>query len=222
MLKLSEVKKHPIIKDCISKSEEYLDSLGYTDHGERHLNLVADRAKKLAGDLKMNERDQELAAVAGYCHDMGNFLQRSNHCYTGAMLFSQLFLNESDDTEGVLEVMQAIANHDEQKKIDIINKIGAILVLADKTDVHRDRVREEDIQNIKKDIHDRVNYSVIESSFEFNKKSREITLKLKIDKEVTGVMEYFEIFTERMIFCRKAAEYLKCDFVLIINDFKLL
>jgi uncharacterized protein len=222
MLKLNEIKKHPIIKECIKKSEEYLDYLGYTDHGERHSNLVANRSKKLASDLKMSERDQELAAVAGYCHDMGNFLQRSNHCYTGAMLFLQLFLNENDDSRGVLEVMQAIASHDEQKKIEIVSKIGAILILADKTDVHRDRVRNNNIQNLKEDIHDRVNYSVIESLFNFDKKSREITLKLKIDKKVTGVMEYFEIFTERMIFCRKAANYLKCDFVLIINDFKLL
>lgn len=220
MLTLEKIKKHPEIKECISKSEEYLDHLGYTDHGARHVGVVSDRAKSLAKNIGLDKRNQELAAVAGYCHDMGNFLQRNNHCYTGAFLFSQFFLGTSKDTKGVLEVMQAIANHDENK-YEIINKIGAILILADKSDVHRDRVKDKSPKNIKEDIHDRVNYSVIGSSFKSNNSKKEIVLRLKIDTKVTGIMEYFEIFNERMIACRKAAQFLEYSFVLIINDFKL-
>lgn len=220
MLTLKEVKENICVKDCIKKSEEYLNFLGYTDHGYRHVNLVSDRAKSLARNIGLNEREQELCAIAGYCHDMGNFLQRSDHCYTGAMLFSQFFMDKTNDTDGVLSVMQAIANHDEHK-FEIVNKVGAVLILADKSDVHRDRVKDKSPQNIKADIHDRVNYSVIDSSFKFSPSNKSIVLKLKIDTKINGVMEYFEIFNERMILCRKAAEFLGCNFVLVINNFKL-
>ena len=223
MLSLDEIKKHSGVVYCIKKSEEYLNYLGYTDHGPRHLNLVADRAKSLAKNIGLDDREQHLAAIAGYCHDMGNFLQRTGHCYTGAMLFSQFFLTNSrssQETQDILEVMQAIANHDEHK-YEIVNRIGAILILADKSDVHKNRVKNITPENLKKDIHDRVNYSVIESSFKLVKTKKEVVLKLKIDTKITGVMEYFEIFNERMIFCRKAAEYLGYKFVLIINNFKL-
>lgn len=220
MLILSEIKKHSGIQECIKKSEDYLNYLGYTDHGFRHVNMVADRARSLAKNIGLTIREQELSAISGYCHDMGNFLQRTDHCYTGAFLFSQFFLEKTEDRAGVLEVMQAIANHDEHK-FEIINKIGAILILADKSDVHRSRVRDKSYKNIKYDIHDRVNYSVISSSFKLNKPKKEIILRLKIDTTVTGVMEYFEIFNERMILCRKAAEFLGYKFVLTINNFKL-
>jgi uncharacterized protein len=223
MITLEKVKKNPAIKSCIKLSERYLDSLGYTDHGPRHINLVSDRAKSLAKHVGLKAREQQLVGIAGYCHDMGNFLQRTGHCYSGAMLFSQLFLPKAKtakETEEVLLIMQAIANHDENK-YEIINTIGAILILADKSDVHRSRVKDLDPENIKNDIHDRVNYSVIDSSFKTIDSRREIVLRLEIDTEVTGVMEYFEIFNERMIFCRKAAKFLGYSFVLIINDFKL-
>lgn len=220
MLTLNEIKKHPGIKECIKKSEDYLNYLGYTDHGLRHVNMVADRARSLAKNIGLTEREQELSAIAGYCHDMGNFLQRTDHCYTGAMIFSQLFLDKVKDKSGVLDIMQAIANHDEHK-FEIINKIGAILILADKSDVHRSRVKNKTPENIRKDIHDRVNYSVVDSSFKLNKAKKELVLRLKIDTKITGAMEYFEIFNERMILCRKAAEFLKLKFTLIINNFKL-
>lgn len=220
MLTLKEIKEHPGVYDCIKKSEDYLNYLGYTDHGPRHINVVSERAKSLAKNLGLSGRDQELCAIAGYCHDMGNFLQRTDHCYTGAMLFSQFFMNKTDDINGVLSVMQAIANHDEHK-FEIVNNIGAVLILADKSDVHRSRVRDKSSKNIKEDIHDRVNYSVIDSSFKISPNKKEIILKLKIDTKITGAMEYFEIFNERMILCRKAAEFLGCKFILIINNFKL-
>ncbi|MFA5644377.1 MAG: HD domain-containing protein [Patescibacteria group bacterium] len=220
MLSLNEVKKNLGVKECIKKSEKYLDLLGYTDHGSRHVNMVSDRAKSLAKHIGLSLREQELCAIAGYCHDMGNFLQRTDHCYTGALLFSQFFMDKTEDVAGVLEIMQAIANHDEHK-FEIINKIGAVLILADKSDVHRSRVKDKSPENIKNDIHDRVNYSVIDSTFKFNNNKKEIILRLKIDTKVTGVMEYFEIFNERMILCRQAAEFLNLNFVLVINNFKL-
>ncbi|HPT08188.1 MAG TPA: HD domain-containing protein [bacterium] len=219
MLTLEEVKKHPGIKECIKKSAYYLNHLGFTDHGPRHINMVSDRAKSLAKNIGLSTREQELSAIAGYCHDMGNFLQRSEHCFAGAMLFSQFF-SQDDNLSEVLEIVQAINDHDEGKH-EIVSNIGAVLVLADKSDVHRSRVRDTSPQNIKKDIHDRVNYSVIDSSFRVNKLKKEIVLRLKIDLKITGVMEYFEIFNDRMIFCRKAATFLGYKFVLIINNFKL-
>jgi uncharacterized protein len=220
MLSLKEVKNHSGVIECIKKSEQYLDFLGYTDHGMRHLNMVADRARSIARKIGLDDRGQEMAAVAGFCHDMGNFLQRTNHCYTGAILFSQFFLEKTEDKSAVLEIMQAISNHDEHK-FEIINKTGAILILADKSDVHRTRVKDKSPENIKIDIHDRVNYSVTDANFKVNTRTKDIILKLKVDTKVTAVMEYFEIFNERMILCRKAAEFLGYKFVLIINNFKL-
>ncbi len=219
MLNLEEIKKHPGIKECIKKSENYLNDLGYTDHGFRHVNIVSDRAKMLARTIGLNKQEQELAAIAGYCHDMGNFLQRTDHCFAGAMLFSQFFLNQ-ENVLNVLEIVQAINDHDEEKR-EIVSKIGAVLVLADKSDVHRSRVKDISPSNIKNDIHDRVNYSVIDSSFRVNKPKKEIVLRLKIDTKITGVMEYFEIFNERIVFCRRAAKFLGYKFVLFINNFKL-
>lgn len=219
MLNLEEIKKHSGIKECIKKSEQYLNNLGFTDHGFRHINIVSDRAKMLAKTIGLNKKEQELAAIAGYCHDMGNFLQRTEHCFAGAMLFSQFFFNK-EDTVDVFEIVQAINDHDEEKH-EIVSKIGAVLVLADKSDVHRSRVKDTSPNNIKNDIHDRVNYSVIDSSFRVNKIKKEIVLRLKIDTKITGVMEYFEIFNDRMVFCRRAANFLNYKFVLFINNFKL-
>jgi len=219
MLTLEEIKQHPGIKECIKKSEYYLNQLGFTDHGPRHINVVSDRAKSLAKNIGLSKREQELSAIAGYCHDMGNFLQRSEHCFAGAMLFSQFF-SQDDNLPEVLEIVQAINDHDEEKH-EIVGSIGAVLVLADKSDVHRSRVRDTSPQNIKNDIHDRVNYSVIDSTFKVNKLKKEIVLRLKIDLKITGAMEYFEIFNDRMIFCRKAATFLGYKFVLVINNFKL-
>ena len=223
MITLEEVMKHEGVQACIKKSEKYLDLIGYTDHGMVHLKVTLERASRIAKNVGLSEREQELAAIAAYCHDMGNFLQRSGHCYTGAMIFSNFFMGKcktEEDFNEVTEIMQAIANHDEHVP-DIVNKIGAVLVIADKSDVHRRRVKNLSPENIKADIHDRVNYSVINSDLSFNNEKKEIALNLKIDTEVTGPMEYFEIFNKRMVFSRKAAEFLGYSYILSINDFKL-
>ncbi|MEK7167622.1 MAG: HD domain-containing protein [Patescibacteria group bacterium] len=217
-LTLKEVKANPKIQDFIEKTEQLLDAIGYTDHGKRHVNLVSDRARSLAQKLGLKKQDQELVSIAGYCHDMGNFLGRTQHHYWGAFLFSQVFMSLMEDSSGITTVMQAIASHDKDD-LKLVNKISAILILADKSDVHRDRVRTKDLKTIKSDIHDRVNYSVVKNDFSF--KGKEIILRLKVDTRITDPLEYFEIFTDRMAFCRQAAKYLGCKFKLIINDFKL-
>lgn len=218
-LTLEQVKNNSKIKSFIKQTDDFLNAMGYTDHGHRHINIVADRARALAKSIGLNKQDQEVAAISGYCHDMGNFLGRSQHHYWGSILFSQVFMTETDGPE-LTTIMQAIVTHDKDE-VKITNKVSAVLILADKSDVHRTRVREKDIKNIKSDIHDRVNYSVTDNKFSINTNKKEIMLKLKIDTKVTEPLEYFEIFIDRMTYCRSAANYLGYKFVLYINNFKL-
>ena len=219
MITLKEVKENEKIKEFISQTEKYLNALGYTDHGQRHVNIVSDRARKIARTLELSKEEEESSAISGYCHDMGNFLGRDNHNFWSALLFSQIYINEIDP-RSLSSIMQAIAGHDKDE-LKINNNIMACLILADKSDVHRTRVKEKNIKKIAEDIHDRVNYAVINNDLKISKKNRQIILKLVIDTKITEPMDYFEIFLDRMIFCRKAAEYLKYKFVLIINNFKL-
>jgi len=222
MLTLSQVKKNPQILEFIKQTEIALAELSYTDHGLRHSNLVADRARTIAQEIGLTKNEGELAAIAGFCHDMGNFLGRSYHNYLAALLFHQIFKDDFD-SQKLATIMQAISNHDERRKeISFSTPVSAIVVLADKSDVHRSRVNVKVMDEIKADIHDRVNYATKESRLKIDKNKKRITLALKIDTNFVPIMEYFEIFTERMIFCRKAAKYLGYDFGLVINNFKLL
>lgn len=219
-LTLDLVKNNPAISVFVKQTEKYLDALGYTDHGVRHISIVSDRARSLAKQIGLSAKDQELAAIAAYCHDMGNFLGRSQHHYQAAVLFSQVFMDKCDSPEDISVVMQAIVSHDKDE-LKLVNKISAILILADKSDVHRTRVKSRNLDKIKSDIHDRVNYSVTQNALELNRAKKEISLKLKIDTKITDPVEYFEIFIDRMTFCRQAAQYLGYRFVLVINNFKL-
>ncbi len=219
-LTLKEVKENPFVKQFISTAFSSLEQMGYTDHGFRHTNIVADRAKSVAKKIGMSAKDQELCGIAGYCHDMGNFMGRTYHHYWAALLFSQVF-REKMDPKDLVNVMQAIVSHDKEE-IKIMNKISAVIILADKSDVHRSRVLTKDLKKIKEDIHDRVNYAVTNSDLLVDKGKKMTTLRLKVDTKFTPVMEYFEIFTERMAFCRSAAEKLGYKFSLVINKFKLL
>ncbi len=220
MITLDDVKNNPQILNFIKQTEDAMTALAYTNHGLRHTSLVSERAKQIAKNMGLPQREGELAAIAGFCHDMGNFLTRSFHHYFGATLFHQVFQHEFPPEE-ISTVMQAIACHDNDE-MKFSHSIAAILVLADKSDVDRSRVTETDIQKIKLDIHDRVNYATRESSVKVDKTKKRITLALKIDTNFCPVMEYFEIFTERMVFCRKAAQFLGYDFGLVINKFRLL
>lgn len=221
-LTLKEVKKNSKISNFLAQTEIYLDALGFTDHGLRHTGIVSGRSQELAVKIGLSKRDQELVAIAGWCHDMGNFLGRTDHHYLAATLFSQVYLNIASNVNEVSRIMQAIASHDKDE-LKLVDEISAILIIADKSDVHRSRVKHfKSHQRLgENDIHDRVNYATTYNQLLISKPKKEIVLRVKIDTKVAKPMEYFEIFNDRMIFCEMAAKYLGYNFVLIINNFKL-
>jgi hypothetical protein len=220
MFGFEDVKNNPQILNFIKQTESSMMAIDYTNHGLRHVNLVAQRAMQISKSLGFSKREGELAAIAGFCHDMGNFMTRTYHYYYAALLFHQVF-QEKFAPEEMTAIMQAISNHDKEE-MNFTHAISAIVVLADKSDVDRSRVTETNIEKIKKDIHDRVNYATRESKIKIDRNKKRITLTLKIDTNFCPIMEYFEIFTERMVFCRKAAQFLGYDFGLVINKFRLL
>ncbi|MBI4101618.1 MAG: HD domain-containing protein [Candidatus Nealsonbacteria bacterium] len=220
MLTFNDVKNNPQVLEFVNQSKRALADIQYTEHGLDHVTLVSDRARTIAKEIGLSKTDQELSAVAAFCHDMGNFLGRTQHHYWGALLFHQIFSGEN--SRDLALVMQAIANHDKGKEMKLASPISAIVVLADKSDVRRNRVLETDFAEIKRDIHDRVNYATTDSKLGINKKSKLITLTLKIDTKFCPIMDYFEIFTERMTYCRESAKFLGYNFGLVINQFKLL
>lgn len=220
MLTLSQVINHPQIKEFLKQTALSLAALAYTEHSFRHADLVGKRALSLAAKIGLVQRQQELAGIAGYCHDMGNFLGRTQHHYWGALLFHQIFQEQLLAKELSL-VIQAITNHDKEE-MKLTNKISAIVVLADKSDVHRSRVITRSLEEIKKDIHDRVNYATTRAKLRVDENKKAITLLLRIDTKFVPVMEYFEIFTLRMAYCREAAKFLGYKFNLVINNFRLL
>lgn len=219
MLTFKEVKNNQQISEFIKRSGEYLKDLGYTDHGFRHVTIVADRAAKIARDLKFSAHDQESTRIAGYCHDMGNFLGRSHHHYWGGLLFHQVF-SQTADVEQVADIMQAIVAHDKEE-LKIMSAVSAAAIIADKSDVHRSRIVNEDPKTLKTDLHQRVNNAVLDNRFDVLPKKKIIKLSLTVDTKFMEVMNYFEIFTGRMVFCRQAAEFLGYKFSLEINKFKL-
>jgi len=223
MITFEEVKNNKQVLAYIKQSDFVLKKLSYTYHGINHVSLVAKRAGEIADVFNFNKREKEYSMIAGFCHDMANFIGRSNHHYWGALLFNQIFAHHSDDVKGVAQIMHAIASHDKDEK-ELVDKITAAVIIADKSDVHRKRVRpgSKNRRNLKTDIHDRVNYSVTENHLSLDFKKKTITLKLTIDDRITTVMDYFEIFIDRMSYCKLAARRLDCKFHLNINNFKLL
>lgn len=220
-LTLQLVKSDKQIDQFLESTDEKLRAIGYTDHGKRHANIVADRAEMISRKIGLNEREIEYCGIAGYCHDMGNFLGRELHHHWAALLFHQVFQNQTSDVNGLTSVMEAVSNHDKDEAT-LTNKISAVLIVADKSDVHRDRVRAKDIKEIRADIHDRVNYSVFENDLNVDLGKKLISLILKLDTSITPVMDYFEIFVDRMNYCRNSAEYLGFKFRLSINEFELI
>ncbi|QNO16710.1 HD domain-containing protein [Alkalicella caledoniensis] len=193
--------------------------MGFTEHSYRHKNLVSKIASNVLERLGYSEREVELAAIAGYLHDIGNVISRYNHGQTGAMLAYDILKDLGMDPGEIATVISAIGNHEEQYG-ESVNNVSAALILADKSDVHRSRVRNPDVSTF--DIHDRVNYGAVHSFLKVDTEERKITLELEIDQSITTVMEYFEIFLSRMVMCRRAAEFLDASFGLVINDAKLL
>lgn len=219
MITYDEVKINPQINQFIKRSADYLKGLGYNDHGFRHVGIVADRAGKISRMLKFSKMDIESAKIAGYCHDLGNFLGRSYHHYWGALLFHQVYAGDLNINQ-VSVIMEAIVAHDKED-IKIMSKVAAAAIIADKSDVHRSRVLTKIVNKIKADIYDRVNFAVTDNHLDIFSDKKIIRLSLTIDTKFTQLMNYFEIFTSRMVYCRLAAEYLGYKFSLEINKFKL-
>lgn len=213
-----EIKSSQVIKTYIRKADESLIALGYTEHSFAHVTKVAQVAREILLTLGYNEREAELAQIAGYLHDIGNVVNRVDHAQSGAVMASRILDNMGADPEDIATIITAIGNHDESTAFPV-NPVAAALILADKTDVRYTRVRNQDFASF--DIHDRVNYSVKESEVQVVKDSH-IELRLKIDTQMCAVMDYFEIFLNRMILCRKAAEKLGLQFWLVINDQRLI
>jgi len=216
---LDEVKKTEEVRLLIEMADRYLGVIGYTEHGLRHTSLVANIAYNVMTRLKRPERQAQLASIAAYLHDIGNVISREYHAQTGALIAHRILSHLGMPSEEVLEVMAAIGNHEERGGAPV-NEIGAALILADKSDVHRSRVRATG--SIAQDIHDRVNYAATSSFLRVEDGNGVISLELKIDTSISQVMEYFEIFLSRMAFCRRAAEFLKMKFELEINGQRLL
>jgi len=216
---LEEVKRHPAVVAFIEKANEYTGAIGFTEHGARHANLTASIAFNILRRLGAPERQAQLAAIAGYLHDIGNMVGRVNHEHTGAVLAGGILQELGMDPTERAVIMGAIGNHEEPHG-EPVSPVGAAVILSDKSDVHRTRVRNPDMTTF--DIHDRVNYAVEHSFLRVDEKGKTITLELTIDTSLSQVMEYFEIFLSRMVMCRRAAEFLGCEFKLQINGVKLL
>ncbi len=213
-----DLKENDAIKTYIQKADESLIALGYTEHSFAHVTKVAELASRILLTLGYSEREAELARMAGYLHDIGNVINRQDHAQSGAVMAFRILDKMGADPEDIATIITAIGNHDESTAYPV-NAVAAALILADKTDVRYTRVRNQDFANF--DIHDRVNYSVKKSSVEIEKESH-ITLNLTIETQMCTVMDYFEIFLNRMILCRKAAEKLGLSFRLVINEQRLI
>ena len=198
---------------------KHLDALGYTEHCTRHINIVSKRAGDILEALEYPKERVELARIAGYLHDIGNCVNRTDHAHSGAILAYNILKDMGMDPKQRTEIMTAIGNHDENTGT-AVSDISAALILADKSDAHRDRVANTNLSTF--NIHDRVNYAVTKSNLEIDKENRRVTLNLYIDTDICPVLDYFEIFMERTMMSKYAAKYLKIWFELVINDTRLL
>ncbi len=214
-----QIKNHPEVKALLKKGDDSLAVLGYTDHSAAHCALVAERAAYILRKTGHSEHEQELARIAGFMHDIGNAINRTHHAESGAIL-AYTILRETDMAlEDRIAVASAIGNHDESTG-GAKDALSAALILADKTDVRRNRVRTQDMKEF--DIHDRVNYAVTGTTLNVVEEKNTIALNLQIDESICTMYEYFDIFLERMMMCRKAAEMLGYRFRLTVNGGKVL
>ncbi len=214
-----EIKKNEEVRAYLKKGNDNLGVLGYTDHSEAHCAVVAERAGLILKKLEYPEETIELAKIAGFMHDIGNAVNRSRHAEYGAILANELLKGTDLSLENRITIMSAIGNHDESTG-GATDPVSAALIIADKTDVRRNRVRDKDRAVF--DIHDRVNYAVTEAKLKINKEKKLISLNLQIDESICTMYEYFDIFLGRMMMCRGAAEILNMKFRLTANGSKVL
>ena len=214
-----EVKSSKEIRTYIKQADSSLEALGYTEHSFTHCTRCAEVAGMLLEKMGYSEHEVELAKIAGYMHDIGNVVNRIDHAQSGAIMAFRLLDKIGMEPESIAKVITAIGNHDEATAFPV-NEIAAAIIIADKTDVRRSRVRNR--ATIKDDIHDRVNYAVKSSDVNLDVKAKTLTLILTIDTKICAVMDYFEIFLSRMLLSRKAADVLGLHFKLNINGVSLL
>lgn len=219
MVTFEEIKNNEAINTYIRKADQTLSELGFTEHSFAHVGMVATNASYIMGTLGYSEREVELVKIAAYLHDIGNLVNRVDHSQSGAVMAFRILDNLHMPAEEICDIVAAIGNHDEGTGRPI-SPMAAALILADKSDVRRSRVRNNDPATF--DIHDRVNYSVKKAELKINENHTLIKLKLSVDTRYGSVMDYFEIFMNRMVLCRKAAERLGLQFKLMINEQQLI
>ena len=219
MITYEEIRKNEDIRTYIQSADEALAALGFTEHSFAHVTKVAESVKYILETLGFSAHAVELGMIAAYLHDIGNIVNRTGHAQSGAVMAFRILDHMGFTPDEIGVIVSAIGNHDEGTA-DPVNPIAAALILADKTDVRRSRVRNKDVMLF--DIHDRVNFSVEQSQTKINDGHSVIELNLTIDPQYCSVMDYFEIFLERMVLCRKAAERLGMQFQLVINRQRLL
>lgn len=215
MVTFEMIKNDPSIRTYITEADRSLEALGYTEHSFAHVTAVAERAALLLDWLEYDKRTVELARIAGFLHDIGNIVNRVDHSQSGALISFRLLDKLNMDAKEISEIVTAIGNHDEGTGVPV-SAIAAALILGDKSDVRRTRVRNSDVSSF--DIHDRVNYSATSSEMILSDDRKSVTLKLNIDTKISAIMDYFEIFLVRMKLCRSAANKLGVDFKLCINE----
>ena len=215
MLTYEQIRTSEAIKTYITRADESLGALGYTEHSFAHVMHVAQTAGYILTTMGHDARTVELAKIAGYLHDIGNLVNRKDHSQSGAVMAWSILNDMGCDPAEMATIVTAIGNHDEGTGVPV-NAVAAAMILADQADVRRSRVRNTDFSTF--DIHDRVNYSVTSSDLKINEDRTQVELKLTVDTRYGSVMDYFEIFMQRMVLCRKAAEKLGLQFKLRIND----
>ncbi|MBO5342857.1 MAG: HD domain-containing protein [Ruminococcus sp.] len=213
------IKQNPDIMEYIRRADKTLEAMGYTEHSFPHVERVAATAAMILETLGYDERTIELAKIASILHDIGNVINRIDHAQSGAVMAFRLLDNLSMPAGEICSIIAAIGNHDEGTA-QPIDAISAAMIIADKADVRRSRVRNTDLTTF--DIHDRVNYAVEMSKVSFSENEKSLILELQIDTKISSVMEYFEIFMNRMILCKRASEFLGLKFEMIINGSKIL
>lgn len=219
MVTYQQIKNDPKIRAYIRQADNMLQAIGYTEHAFAHVTRCAEKSGQLLEELGYPAREAELARIAGYLHDIGNVVNRVDHAQSSAMMAFRLLDQLGMPADEIATVISAIGNHDEGTAFPV-NPIAAALILADKSDVRRSRVRNADLASF--DIHDRVNYAVERSSLELSSDRGEVVLDLTIDTGISAVIDYFDIFLQRMLLCRKAAEKLGVHFRLVINGQSIL
>ncbi len=214
-----KIRENEELKTYILAGNRVLGEIGYTEHGLAHAGTVSKLSYEILSRLGCSDHECELAMVAGYMHDIGNMVNRVGHAHNGALMAFDILRSMEVNPKDIALIVGAIGHHDE-KTAAPISPVAAALILADKSDVRRSRVRNS--KTVNTDIHDRVNYAVVNSELEIDETEKLIILRLKIDNDICPVMEYFEIFLERMVLCKKSAARLGCSFELIINETRLL